>query len=107
MSVYFVKGKGWRYDFTHKAQRYTETWFKTKTEAKQAEARQKEELTNPKPVPETETDMAFLDLVNLRLDHVKAYKSEIYSEREAMAIFEQARQKSHTDSHTQMKKGRP
>jgi len=75
MSVYFVKGKGWRYDFTHKAQRYTETWFKTKTEAKAAEARRKEELTNPKPVPETETDMAFLDLVNLRLDHVKAYNS--------------------------------
>ena len=28
MSVYSVKGKGWRYDFTLKGIRYTEAWFK-------------------------------------------------------------------------------
>ena len=33
MSVYSVKGKGWRYDFTRKGARYTEAWFKTKKEA--------------------------------------------------------------------------
>ncbi len=77
MSVYSVKGKGWRYDFTLKGQRYTEAWFKTKTEAKQAEAEKRKEVENPKPVQETgPTDMAFLDLVNLRLDHVKAYNSK-------------------------------
>ena len=77
MSVYSVKGKGWRYDFTLKGQRYTEAWFKTKTEAKQAEAEKRKEVKDPKPVLETEpTDMAFSDLVNLRLDHVKAYNSE-------------------------------
>ena len=75
MSVYSVKSKGWRYDFTHKGIRYTETWFKTKKEAKQAEARKKEEINNPPPVQETPTDMGFLELVNLRLDHVKAYHS--------------------------------
>ena len=29
MSVYFVKGKGYRYDFTLNGIRYTGTWFKT------------------------------------------------------------------------------
>jgi hypothetical protein len=69
MSVYSVKGKGWRYDFVLKGIRHTEAWFKTKKEAKEAEARKREELKNP-PVTEmktagpTPTDMAFLDLVN-------------------------------------------
>jgi integrase len=74
MSVYSVKGKGWRYDFTLQGIRYTEAWFKTKTEAKQAEARKKEEIKNPKPEPPIDT--GFLELVNLRLDHVKAYNSQ-------------------------------
>lgn len=81
MSVYSIKGKGWRYDFTLQGVRYTEAWFKTKTEAKQAEAQKREELKNPKPViEETPTDTTFLDLVNLRLDHVKAYNSESHYE---------------------------
>ncbi|MFZ2631384.1 MAG: site-specific integrase [Desulfosalsimonadaceae bacterium] len=76
MSIYSVKEKGWRYDFTINGNRYTEAWFKTKTEAKQAEAKKREEVKNPKPQEKTPTDMAFLDLVNLRLDYVKAYNSE-------------------------------
>jgi integrase len=84
MSVYSVKGKGWRYDFTQNGIRYTEAWFKTKKEAKEAEARKREELKNPPPemgsaksgVETTPTDMAFRDLVNRRLDYVKAYHSE-------------------------------
>ena len=83
MSVYSVKGKGWRYDFNLKGTRYTGAWFRTKNEAKQAAAKRKEELENPAPVQETittaavetPTDMAFLELVNRRLDHVKAYRS--------------------------------
>ena len=79
MSVYFVKGKGWRYDFTLQGTRHTEAWFKTKTKAKRAEAKRKEELINPKPVMgKTQIDMAFLNLVNKRLDHVKAYNSELH-----------------------------
>jgi len=78
MSVYLVKGKGWRYDFTLKGTRHTEAWFKTKTEAKQAEAKRREELENPKPASERATDMGFLELINKRLDHVKAYKSNDY-----------------------------
>jgi len=75
MSCYLIKGKGkgWRYDFTLNGERYTETWFKTKKEARKAEAEKRKELS--KPVEKTPTDMAFLDLVNKRLDHVKAYNS--------------------------------
>jgi integrase len=83
MSVYSVKGKGWRYDFTQKGTRHTEAWFNTKKEAREAEARKRQELKNPQPVEtavgkaETiPTDMAFLELVNKRLDYVKAYHSE-------------------------------
>ena len=75
MSIYFVKGKGWRYDFTLNELRHTEAWFKTKSQAKKAEEKRKEEIKNPKPLPETPTDMAFRELVNKRLDHVKAYNS--------------------------------
>jgi integrase len=78
MSVYFNKGKGWRYDFTLKGKRHTLTWFKTKVEARQAEARKREELENPPPAVTTPTDMAFLELVNLRLDYVQAYKCKSY-----------------------------
>jgi len=76
MSVYSVKGKGWRYDFTLEGIRYTGTWFKTKTKAKNAETRRREELAKPTEETATPTDMAFLELVNRRLDHVKAYNSE-------------------------------
>lgn len=76
MSSYFKKGKGWRYDFTFQGIRYTETWFKTKKEAQRAESKKKEELNNPPPIQETKTDMVFLELINVRLDYVKAYNSE-------------------------------
>ena len=78
MSVYFTKGKGWRYDFILKGARYTGTWFKTKTEATTAKTNRREEILNPKEETVTPTDMAFLELVNRRLDHVKAYKSQAY-----------------------------
>jgi hypothetical protein len=75
MSVYFLKGKGWRYDFTLNGIRYTNAWFETKTKAKKAEAKRKEEILSPKLEKEMPTVMGFLDLVNRRLDHVKAYNS--------------------------------
>ena len=69
MSIYSVKGKGWRYDFILEGTRYTKGWFKRKQDAqKAATLERKEEIKNPAPpreVPETPTDMAFLDLVNL------------------------------------------
>jgi integrase len=76
MSTYFKKGKGWRYDFTQQGTRHTEAWFKTKKEAKEAEAKKREELKNP-PVA-TPTDMAFLELLNRRLDFVHVFKSPRY-----------------------------
>ena len=79
MSVYFIKGKGWRYEFILNGLRYTKAWFKTKTEAKQAQAQRKEEIKNPKSEEqeeETPTDMVFLELVNKRLDYVQAFRSD-------------------------------
>lgn len=76
MSIYFTKGKGWRYDFTLKRIRYTRTGFKTKTEARQAEAKRREEIKNPIKETAIPTDMAFLELLNKRLDYIKAYHSE-------------------------------
>ena len=78
MSIYSIKGKGWRYDFTLKGIRYTAAWFPTKKEAKQAESEKRKEVKDPKPVIQTPTDMAFLELVNRRLDYLKAYGSENY-----------------------------
>lgn len=78
MSTYFIKGKGWRYDFTLKGTRYTSTWFETKTEAKDAESEKRGEVRNPKIEEKTPTVMGFLELVNKRLDHVKAYNSASY-----------------------------
>jgi site-specific recombinase XerD len=78
MSVYSVKGKGWRYDFTLMGTRHTKGWFKTKKDAQAAETYRREELKNPLPqtlAAESVTDMAFLDLLNLRLDHVQSYNS--------------------------------
>ncbi|MEW6427344.1 MAG: hypothetical protein AB1568_04845 [Thermodesulfobacteriota bacterium] len=75
MSSYFVKGKGWRYDFTLKGKRYTNAWYRTKKEAKQAEAKHREDLERPLPA-EGPTDTDFFTLVEARLDHVKNHHSE-------------------------------
>jgi integrase len=81
MSVYSVKGKGWRYDFILDEERYSSNWFKTKAEAKEAEAKRREEIKNPRQEPvaaveKTPTVMGFLEFANRRLDHVKAYNSQ-------------------------------
>ena len=76
MSVYSIKGKGWRYDFTLKGERYTKAWFKTKTEARQAEANRRKEVLEPQKETQTPIDMGFLELVNRRLDHVEVCNSK-------------------------------
>ena len=76
MSAYFVKGKGWRYEFVLKGERHTKAWFKTRTEARQAEAQKREEIKNPQRDQKTPTDMDFLTLLNRRLDFVQHYNSE-------------------------------
>jgi hypothetical protein len=100
MSVYSVKGKGWRYDFTLNGKRYTEAWFTTKREARQAEAKKREEVLHPPPEPTmrptqeetTPTDMAFLELVNKRSDYVKAYNSGSYYQTYQVAARRWVRQ---------------
>jgi integrase len=74
MSVYFTMKKGWRYDFTRKRVRYTQAGFKTKAEAKRAEAKRKEEIETLTSVG-IPIDMVFLNLANRRLDYIKAYNS--------------------------------
>jgi len=58
--------------------RYTNAWFKTKVEARKAEAERRKEITNPKAALVLQTDMDFLELVNRKLDHVKAYNAECH-----------------------------
>ena len=41
MSVYFLKGKGWRYDFTLKGIRYTNAWFETKDQGQKGRGKKK------------------------------------------------------------------
>jgi integrase len=100
MSVYSIKGKGWRYDFIHQGIRHTEAWFKTKKEAKEAEAIKRRELKNPQSpqqmaIPEVETtptDMAFSELANDYLDHArrkfadKTYKYKAFVYRQFLAF---------------------
>lgn len=78
MSTYLQTGKGWRYDFTQNGKRFTQAGFKTKREARKAEANRKEEVKVVQATLQTETVTEFSDLVNLRLDHIKAYKSAEY-----------------------------
>ena len=90
MSTYFKKGKGWRYDFTLHGQRYTKSWFKTKAEAIQVEARKRKELKNPPTT--TPTDMAHSALANEYLDHAKrkfaekTYKYKVYVYQQFLAF---------------------
>lgn len=44
MSVFKVKGRGWRYNFYFNKKRYQSNPFSTKAEAKQAEAQKRNEL---------------------------------------------------------------
>ena len=64
MSVYSIKGKGWRYDFTLAGQRYTEAWFKTMRKAQAAEAKKRKGITylTSQPPPH------FSDLLRTRID---------------------------------------
>ena len=80
MSVYLLKGKGYRYDFTLNKQRYTQAWFKTKREAKQAESERRKEVMEPQNGSQILTDMDFLQLVSRRLDHLEAYNSHKHYE---------------------------
>ncbi len=98
MSVFFVQNKGWRYNFYLNKNRYAKGFYATKNEARIAESKRKEAIQKGLPDPEEErrieireepaaiaaettpTGMAFLDLVNRRLDYLKAYCSTAHYE---------------------------
>jgi len=73
MSVYFTGEKGWRYEFQINKQRYTGAGYKTKAEAKKGIIKHKERIKNPQPIVPEVIDITFLELVESRLDFVKAY----------------------------------
>ena len=74
MGVFFdKKRKGWRFQFKIKGVRYTSHYFDSKREALDSEVKARNELINPPTEEKTPTDMDFLNLVNERLDHLKAY----------------------------------
>lgn len=76
MSVFFTKGRGWRFNFYHQKTRHQATLFyHTKREAQKAEARRREEIEQEKTMAQM-TDMAFVKLLEERLDHVRAYNSK-------------------------------
>ena len=80
MSVYSVKRRGWRYDFTLNGVRHTGPDSKPKRGATSRDTKKGGD-TKPEPPEQDQealipTDMVFLDLVNARLDYVKAYNSE-------------------------------
>ncbi len=86
MSVYFKKGKGWRFDFTMNGVRHTQAWYETKTKAKQAEADKRKEVLEPQKGTQTPTDMVFLELVNSRLDYIQErYSKQHYADHKSMA----------------------
>ena len=78
MTVYLVRDRKnqYRYEFQMNKETYSSPTFKTKAKARAAEAEKRKELSNPQPEVEIPIDMVFLDLANLRLDHVKAYNSD-------------------------------
>lgn len=75
MSIYLEKGRGWKYNFIQNGRRFQKGYYRTKKEAKEAEAKKREKLKNPATETQTPTDMVFFDLVNRRLDHLEAYNS--------------------------------
>ena len=81
MSVYFNKRREWwEYYFRHKKLSYTGAGFPRKKDALEAEADRKKEVKKP-PKPKTEeTDMAFLTLLNRRLDYLQAYRTKKHYE---------------------------
>ena len=78
MGIYFEKRRGWRYEFVILGKRYASKYFKTKKEAKENEAKKREEIKNPTVERTTPIDMAFSELLNRRLDHVLAYNSAMH-----------------------------
>ena len=75
MSVYFNNRRNWyEYFFRLQKKPYTKAGFKTMKEARAAEAEKKKDLKSPKK--QESTDMAFLTLLNHRLDHLEAYRTK-------------------------------
>ena len=76
MSVYFNKRREWwEYQFRFQKKRYTAAGFTRKKDALAAEAERKEKVKRPPKQIEEETDMAFLTLLNRRLDYLQAYRT--------------------------------
>jgi integrase len=75
------EGKGWRYRFQVRGEKYNKAWFKTKAEARAAEEAQKAQLKKTAQA-KTRTGTVFSEVVNEYLDYasrryvVKTYKAK-------------------------------
>ncbi len=77
MSVYFnLRRKWYEYYFRYKKKPYTGAGFKRKKDALEAEGERRKEVKNPPKPKAEETDMAFLTLLNRRLDYLQAYRTK-------------------------------
>ena len=77
----FGKRKGFRLRFHSERREVHGSMVQTKKAAQAAEAKRREELKNPKPeTDQRPIDITFLELVNFRLDHVKAYNADSHYE---------------------------
>lgn len=73
MSVFKVKDLGYRFEFQMNKQRYTSKYFEKKKNAIEAEAKLKEEVKSvARNANTTMTDITFYELLQLRLDYLKA-----------------------------------
>lgn len=77
MGAYFIKGKGWKFQFRINKVRYQSGAFKTKKEALEAERKKREQLKNPQP-SSPKTGISFFDLIQRRLDYVRVYHTKAY-----------------------------
>lgn len=73
MSVFKVKDLGYRFEFQMNNKRYASKYFDKKKDAIEAEAKLKQEVRSAaRNTNTTMTDITFYELLQLRLDHLKA-----------------------------------
>lgn len=73
MTIYKIKGKGYRFEFQVNKKEYSSKFFEKKKDAIEAETKLKKEVKKAaKNTNTTTTDITFYELLQLRLDYLKA-----------------------------------
>ena len=77
MPVWQEKGKGWRYRFQYQGEKYSKAWFKTKGEAKAAEAERRKEVKTPTGTGFRGVAYEYLDFCKRKYSE-KNYKEKVF-----------------------------